>query len=342
MTLAAVSDQSRALEALRAALKSDSVHHAYLFTGPEGVGKELTAVGFAQALQCTERPGEGCGTCSTCTRIEHHSHPDVTWLMPEDELISRGLAGRSDFTHTPSRDIRVEQVRKLQERLCLRALEAPRKVAIVASAQALNPQAQNAFLKTLEEPAKDTVLVLLTSTPDKLLPTIRSRCSKVHFGPLSIGLIASQLKVLRKLDEPTARLAAVMAGGSLARALSLDVASLSQRKELIEHFEALEPGDARGWLHFAEAFGSSREDAEDSLRLLTVWNRDVAVLQAGAGEVANADLVPLAESAGRKWSAPALHRRAQLLAEAQNAISARNGAARLQLERMLIEIFAPA
>src|SRR4051812_7852004 len=152
MTLASVFGQPRAVEALRAALRGGSVHHAYLFVGPEGVGKELAAVGLTQALTCTEKPLEGCGVCSSCTRIAKGIHPDVIWLMPDAERVERGLAGRADISGTPSRDIRVEQIRQLQERLSLRGLESPRKVALVASAEAMNTQAQNAFLKTLEEP----------------------------------------------------------------------------------------------------------------------------------------------------------------------------------------------
>src|SRR3712207_3082761 len=115
MTLASVFGQPRAVEALRAALRGGSVHHAYLFVGPEGVGKELAAIGLAQALTCTVEPLEGCGKCSSCTRIERGSHPDVLWLMPDAERVERGLVGRSDITGTPSRDIRVAQVRALQE-----------------------------------------------------------------------------------------------------------------------------------------------------------------------------------------------------------------------------------
>ena len=129
MTLASVIGQPRAIDALQAALRGGVVHHAYLFAGPEGVGKELAAVGLAQALICPEQPDVGCGTCASCTRVVKGLHPDVTWLMPDDERVSRGLAGRSDFTGTPSRDIRVDQIRGLLERICLRGLESKRKAA---------------------------------------------------------------------------------------------------------------------------------------------------------------------------------------------------------------------
>src|SRR5579884_189809 len=117
MPLTQVAGQPRAVDALNAALKGEAVHHAYLFDGPEGVGKELAAVGFVQALLCTRKPGEGCGACAVCGRVERRNHPDVTWVMPEEQMVARKLAGRADFTGTPSRDIKVEQIRALQERL---------------------------------------------------------------------------------------------------------------------------------------------------------------------------------------------------------------------------------
>lgn len=329
--------QPRAIDALQAALRSGTLHHAYLFAGPEGVGKELAAVGLAQALTCPEQPEVGCGKCASCLRVVKGTHPDVTWIMPDEERVARGLAGRSDFTGTPSRDIRVEQIRNLQERLALHGLESRRKVALITSAHRMNESAQNAFLKTLEEPPSDTTLILIAAAMDKLLPTIRSRCSKVHFAPLPVDLVAQRVQQERKLDPQTAALAAVMAGGSLGRALSLDVEGLAQRKEIITRFEALRPEDAIPVLRFAEEYGGAREDAEQALALLTLWNRDVALLKAGSETLANLDLRELALQTAARVSESELHRRGGLIERAQAAI-ARNGSPRLQLERMLLEL----
>ncbi|MCP3161444.1 DNA polymerase III subunit delta' [Myxococcus qinghaiensis] len=339
MTLASVLGQPRAIDSLQAALRGGAVHHAYLFAGPEGVGKELAAVGLAQALTCPEQPDVGCGACASCVRVAKGLHPDVTWVMPDDERVSRGLAGRSDFTGTPSRELRVEQIRNLQERLALRGLESRRKVAIIISAQAMNVQAQNAFLKTLEEPPSETTLVLVANAMDKLLPTIRSRCSKVHFGPLSVELVAERVRTVRKLDADTAQLAAIMAGGSLGRALALDVEALARRKDVVTAFESLRGEDAVGLLRFADEHGGSREDAEATLELLVLWTRDVALVRAGREDsLANRDLRALAVEVASRISDAWLHRRHSLLESARAAV-ARNGAPRLQLERMLIDLF---
>ena len=338
MTLASVVGQPRAIDALLAALRGGSVHHAYLFAGPEGVGKELAAVGLAQALTCPEKPNEGCGSCSSCTRISKGAHPDVSWLMPDAQRVERGLAGRSDIQGTPSREIRVEQIRGLLERITLRGLESKRKVAIVVDAHMMNPQAQNAFLKTLEEPPSDTTLILLASAPDKMLPTIRSRCSKVYFGPLPVALVAERLQKERKLDAQTAELAAVMAGGSLGRALALDLDALAARKDVISGFEALEPGEPGALLRWAETFGASREVAEQALSILSMWTRDVSLAKAGVERLANQDMLQLAQEVAARTHETVLHRRHALLEKTKTTIVERNAAPRLQLERMLIEL----
>jgi DNA polymerase III subunit delta' len=341
MPLSLVHHQEPAVAALTQALATGHLAHAWLFSGPEGVGRELTALKLAQALICPLQPRIGCGACPACRRVEKRNHPDVTWVFSEDEQVSRGLAGRGDFQATPSKDIRIEQVRRLQDRLALKPLEGPSKVAILVGAHALNLNAQNALLKTLEEPPSDTVLVLISSTPDKLLPTIRSRCAHAAFRPLPAAFVeAHLLEHVKGLSPQAARTAARMADGSLERALALDVDTLEQRRELIERFEALDPRDARGWLALAETLAADRKSAEGALALLEVWLRDVAVAQVGGADLANLDLQALAVAAAAKVSPAGLMRRAVLLEEAKNAISQRNGMARLQLERMLIEMLA--
>lgn len=338
MTLAAVKGQARAIDAIRSALRTDSVHHAWLFAGPEGVGKELTAIGFAQALTCPERPNEGCGECASCGRITRRNHPDVQWLMPEDEQVARGFAGRSDFTGVPSREIKVEQIRALQERLAFRALEGERKVAIIASAHLMNKQAQNALLKTLEEPPRGTVLVLIASSPDSLEATIRSRCTRAHFGPLPEAFIAERLEQERKLDPQSALLAAVLGAGSLSRAMQVDTKALAKRREIVESFEQLSFSDAGALLGFAESFGSSREDAETTLQILALWTRDVAVARVGGTALANRDLEAQVRTAAARVGDVQLQHRHRWIGETLTAIADRNGSPRLQMERMLIEI----
>jgi DNA polymerase-3 subunit delta' len=222
--------------------------------------------------------------------------------------------------------------------LALRALEGTRKVAIVASAHQMNVQAQNAFLKTLEEPTPGTVLILISCAPDRLLATIRSRCTRINFGALPASFIAEKIRSERDLDSSTAELIAALSEGSLSRALDIEGETLTGRKELVELFEAATAEQPRALLQFAELFGSSREQAEEALALLRAWLRDLAATKVGFGELRLKDLEAIAREQSAQYSVTDLHARFDLLQQAAAAIEERNGAPRLQLERMLIEM----
>jgi DNA polymerase-3 subunit delta' len=320
MPFSEVIAQERALSSLRSALRRGTLHHAYLFGGPEGVGKARVARLLAQAANCDGgQPGPGgyredpCGKCASCHKIEKGIHPDVTVLSEERVMVKAGRweakSGRS-----PSRDIVVDQVRDLVDhRLALRRFEGRRRFVVIDPADAMNPQAQNALLKTLEEPPEETTLVLVASSPDSLLPTIRSRCLRVPFAPIPADALAARL-VAEGHAADRARLAAAISGGSLGRALALDDEELGERREAVERVAALAPGDPMGWLSLAREEGEKREAAEALCELLLVWLRDVAVAQAGGDALALADLDSVTRRvAGAIGPAEALRRRDEVL-----------------------------
>src|SRR5260221_6869621 len=185
-----IGGQDRAVRLLRGALIREQVHHAYLLAGPAGVGKEVLARTFALAANCEAPDPEvrPCGVCGHCKAIARGNFPDVMWVMPQAEMIARGLLTRADLENAPSKEIGVDEVRALAKRLSLAALRGRRKVAIVVPADALNERAQNTLLKTLEEPPRDTTFLLISTNPDALLPTIRSRCARVQLVPLPLEL----------------------------------------------------------------------------------------------------------------------------------------------------------
>lgn len=335
MPLTDVVGQPRALEILQGALARGQVHHAYLFGGPEGAGKEQAALRFMQALNCETRPGDGCGTCGECTRIATHGHPDMTWVMPEVDLIARKLAGRTDF-ESPSREVKIAQIRKLMERLALKPLSARRKVAVILRADRMNTAAQNALLKTLEEPPPDTTLILVSAAPDALLPTIRSRCLRVPFVPLSLELVAEQVSKARKLPLEQARLVARLAQGSIARALELDADRLAERATLFRDVGGLRGDDARPALGLAEKLGE-RAEAEWALSMLELWLRDQLVLATGGerASIANADLGGELEQAAKDASPTRILGRIDAVHRAAANLE-RNGSPRLQLERLFL------
>src|SRR5438067_11571546 len=198
--------QERAVRLLRGALERGQVHHAYLLAGPEGSGKERLARTFAQAANCEadDPAARPCGKCASCRGIERGNFPDIAILMPQSELLARGLVGRADLEGPVSREIRVDDVRALAKRLSFAALRGRRKIAIVIPADAMNERAQNTLLKTLEEPPPATTFLLVSANPDALLPTIRSRCARVQLGPVPEEALVSRL-VREGVPEAAAR-----------------------------------------------------------------------------------------------------------------------------------------
>jgi DNA polymerase-3 subunit delta' len=168
MALNDIVGQERALKILFGMLKRNRVPSAMLFSGDTGIGKRLAAVSYAKALNCLDPAGfDCCDACASCKKIDAASHPDVTFTFPE-----KG-------------EIKIDAVRKLEETLFLKSLEGRKKIAIVDDADAMNINAANAFLKTLEEPPQDSLIILLSSNPGSLPDTIRSRCIAIRFYPLS-------------------------------------------------------------------------------------------------------------------------------------------------------------
>ncbi|MDP8235011.1 MAG: DNA polymerase III subunit delta' [Candidatus Erginobacter occultus] len=161
-----VKGQSGPVVFLQGAIAKDRVVSGYLFSGPEGVGKSLTASVFAAALNCRDKPGEGCGECPDCRAIVRGGHPDVHRLSPSSK----------------SRSILAGEIRDMRRTAHLSARGDNWKVFLIEEADRMNTAAQNIFLKTLEEPPPKTVLILITSQPGFLLPTIHSRCQRVAFS----------------------------------------------------------------------------------------------------------------------------------------------------------------
>jgi DNA polymerase-3 subunit delta' len=328
-----IAGQDRAVRLLRGALETERVHHAYLLAGPEGVGKELLALCFAQAANCEALPPDRpCGKCAHCAGIARGNFPDVMWVMPQAELIARGKISKSDLEAAPSKEIRVDEIRALAKRLSLAALRGRRKVAIVTPADAMNERAQNTLLKTLEEPPAATTFLLVSASPDALLPTIRSRCARIQLGPAPEEAIVARL--LRDgVPEAEARERAARAQGSFWRALE----EQGERGEFLRDLErALSAGDERDALDLAERYGE-RDAALGAARAVHAWTRDLLVTQAGAPAQAleSRELAPLAKEVAARVAAVQLLQQASLCSEVVEALE-QNGNGRLQLERLLL------
>lgn len=175
MALKDVIGQDRAVSILLRTLGRERVPSAYLFSGESGIGKKFTALNLAKAVNCFSNTAldqqaagpDACDACASCKKIDAGTHPDFFMVAPEKN------------------EIRVSEIRAIEEALSLRAYEGRRKIVVIDDAETMNQSAANAFLKTLEEPPQDSLLVLITSNAEGLPETIRSRCSRVNFAALS-------------------------------------------------------------------------------------------------------------------------------------------------------------
>src|SRR3990172_13141553 len=224
----------QAVAALRRALESGAVAHAYLFAGPERGGKRTLALQLAQALNCSGRSvtagavtyegaHDPCGEGAQCRRIAAGLHPDVqtvTIQTAEDDA--------------QRRDISVDQVREVERAVALNPFEGRSRVIIIDPAHALSREAQNAFLKTLEEPPPRVVFILVTDSESALLPTIRSRCRRLELRPLPAAAVCEAL-LARGLGQEQAELLARLARGRIGwgPAMAADPAALERRAETL-------------------------------------------------------------------------------------------------------------
>lgn len=198
--------QPQVREFLRASVASERVTHAYLFTGPAGSNKTMAAYALAQALLCPKGPhgprGGECGACDICRRVKRKKHPDVRYFAPE------GAGGYL-----------VDQIRDIAADTVLAPIQADRKIYILDRVDLLGVQAANAFLKTLEEPPSDVVLILLGRTRESVLPTIVSRCQVVPFRHIPANEAAGILAQNTGASREKARIAIEACDGSITRGI---------------------------------------------------------------------------------------------------------------------------
>ncbi|MGZ3421248.1 MAG: DNA polymerase III subunit [Polyangiales bacterium] len=267
--------QPHAIETLRRGLARGKLHHALLFAGPEGTGKELAAFAVACAIVCKVEPGEGCGKCRDCHRATTFSneephvphHPDV--VVVARGLYPREVLGRSTEEKT---DISVDQVRRVVlEKLALQPHEAPQRVVIVRRADEMSPGAANALLKTLEEPPTHTRFVLMTARPGELLPTILSRTQLIRFAPLSDELVERVL-IDKSVEPSRAKDLARLSGGSVEVALALaDPEASDGRKRAVEILRNAARGPLPELLEATSSYpntGEGRVELKDHLAAL--------------------------------------------------------------------------
>jgi DNA polymerase III subunit delta' len=274
----------------RAAVR-EALPPSLLLAGPRGVGKRKAAVALAQALNClqpiTSPDGltrDACGACASCRRIERGVHPDIVIIEPGD-----------------SGSIKIEEIRAIVASAGYRPFEARRRVVIIDDADAMVGPAQNALLKTLEEPPSASVFILISSMPDALLATVRSRCPRLRFGALSPAEVAEALMRDHGYAEPDARAAAADAEGSIGRALEVQSVDLTDARDSAQRLleQAARVSDPARRIDAAKELtgkksssAGEREQLASCLRALSSLLRDLGSIgtRADADTLANADL----------------------------------------------------
>lgn len=307
MALKDIIGQNKAVNMLKGILERDRLAGAYLFCGESGIGKKTTAINFAKAVNCLKDRNELCVTgneltdknashitdidinsllspvtrhtsritdfdacevCTSCLKINTGSHPDVVTIGPEERII------------------KIEEIRAIEEALSFRPFEGKKKTVIIDDADSMNQSAANAFLKTLEEPPEDSLIILITSRPDRLPATIRSRCSKIPFHTHSLTSCRDILR--NKMGDAEAALALRLSLGRPGIALSSDVRE--DRDWFVNLLRAMTQAEKDGW--------ASREEMEKWFDLALTFIRDLAVyrITGKASHLINADL---AETLGK-------------------------------------------
>jgi DNA polymerase-3 subunit delta' len=271
-----------AVQMLQRDVAQARVRHAYLFTGPEGVGKRTLTAEFARALLC-QAPEPPCGRCRHCKLTARVEHPDLLMVAPE-------VSGK----HVRAAKIKIEPVRRLIYDLTLKPVEARRRVAILQNFDAANDEAQNAFLKTLEEPPGNAVLLVTAERAETLLPTIVSRCEVMALRPLPLGAVQDAL--VTRWDVPAERAGwlAHLSGGRLGWAVRMqsDEAALEARQARLDDLRRLLGASRVDRMAYADQLskGGRVDRIQDTLDLWLGFWRDVLLASAGAdAPLANTD-----------------------------------------------------
>ena len=271
--------QDNAKRLIRAAFENERLAHAYLFTGPDGVGKTLFALETAKLLFCRDEGERPCGACRDCRRVDHGRHPDLLLVEAEEG----------------KRIIGIKRGREIGQYLSFKPVEAERRVVIVREAERLSEEAANSILKTLEEPSSFGFLILTASRPRSLPDTVRSRCQRIRFSPLSAEYVETILARRPELDGDAVRFASCFAEGSAGNALrTLELECAPIFDEVLSALVDLPSSDALGiadvlydWARAAsKSYEPQRDRLREMLRLVACCYRDALLAAAGGASEA--------------------------------------------------------
>lgn len=315
-----------AVDMLRQRVAGNTQRHAYLVTGPSGVGRRTLAIRFAQALNCPKplAPGEPCRVCQTCSQIERMLHPDLMVIQAEK------IGGI----------LKVDQIRAVQHTLALSPYAARYRVALFLRFEEANQSAMNALLKTLEEPPASVILVLTAGSAEWLAPTITSRCEILRLRPVPLDKLQASLQELLEISPDEARLLAHLSNGRPGFALNIHKHpdQLQRRKKWLDDHLRLISADR------IERFGYADEMAkntEENRLILSTWLsfwRDVMLIASGmTAHHINLDYAPEIVRLAREYRLATATRSVNAIEQTIESLD-RNINTRLALEVLMLNL----
>jgi DNA polymerase III subunit delta' len=319
-----------AINTLRRALAAQRVRHAYLFTGPEHIGKALLAQRFAQTLLCTgggdahNAPQNPCNACLSCRKVMHGNHPDVHYISrPQDKQF-----------------ILIEQVRALQADAARKTLEGRRNIFIIQGMHEMNVQAANCLLKTLEEPETDVVLLLTVPDPGVLLPTILSRVQQVHMQLLTTKQVKSALEDRWDVESDEARLIAALSAGRMGWAVQAveDEDMLAERQVQLETLAKLSTAGKVQRFDVAQRLSADGDKLHGILELWLLWWRDMVLAANNCLDlIVNVDMQGIIQNQAAKVGAAESQRMVRAILGTMEALD-QNVNARVALEVLMLDL----
>lgn len=247
------------------AIKTGQVSHAYILEGEIGSGKKMLAGAFAKALQCEDGEGEGCGICHSCLMAEAKNHPDIIWV-----------------SHEKPATISVSDIRtQINGDIGVKPYSGKYKIYIVDEAEKMNEQAQNALLKTIEEPPAYAVILLLASHTGGFLSTILSRCIKFPMKPVDEEKITEYVLAHTDLSREEAEFCAGYSMGNLGKAMTLATCDLrmEMKKECVHFLSYIHELEIYEVIGYIKEVGKYREEIIEFLDMLMVWFHDILVIK---------------------------------------------------------------
>lgn len=279
-----IAGQDEIKKSLINSINNNQISHCYIFEGPKGMGKYDLALVFAQALLCKNKNDIPCNKCQDCLKVNSENHPDLHVINIEETTIKR------------------EDIDELINSIYKKPYEANKKIYIIKEAQEMTPQAANTFLKTLEEPPKDSVIILLTTNSNLLLTTIVSRCQHIKLKNVSKETIKSHLTDNYNISEEIAELAAFYSKGILNKAVNIVSGKdnlLKFREEIIKLFDKIINSDSEIIYDLENYFEEQKDNIDSIIEIMMTWVRDIMFIKNNMEElIINKDFKQLVKMHG--------------------------------------------